>query len=46
MRYADYKDTPIPHLAGEVKTQLSRAQTFEGLVAQSKGLSPPTPLVP
>ena len=43
---ADYKNTPIQNLTGEVKTQLSRAQEFEGLVAQSIGQSPPTSLVP
>jgi hypothetical protein len=43
---ADYKDAPMPNLAGEVKTQLSRAQAFEGLVAQSNGQTPPTALAP
>jgi hypothetical protein len=43
---ADYKDTPIPNLFGEVKTQLSRAQAFERLVAQSKGQPPPPVLAP
>jgi hypothetical protein len=41
---ADYRDTPIANLASEVKTQLSRAQTFEGLVAQSNGSAPPAAL--
>jgi hypothetical protein len=43
---ADYKDTPIPNLAGEVRKQLSRAQRFEGLVAQSNGQAPPAGLPP
>jgi len=43
---ADYKDSPIPTLVREVKTQLTRAQTFEALVAQSDGQTPPTPLAP
>ena len=43
---ADYKDTPIPNLAREVKTQLSRAQGFEGLVAQSNGQAPSVALIP
>jgi hypothetical protein len=41
---ADYKATPIANLAREVKTQLSRAQAFEVLVAQSDGQAPPAPL--
>jgi hypothetical protein len=43
---ADYIDRVIPNLAGEVKTQLSRAQAFETLVAQSDGRTPPTALAP
>ena len=43
---ADYKDTSIPNLAGEVKRQLSRAQAFERLVAQRNGQPPPAPLAP
>lgn len=41
---ADYDPSRIPNLAGEVKMQLSRAQAFEGLVAQSNGQAPPAPL--
>jgi hypothetical protein len=41
---ADYKVAPIPNLAQEVKTQLSRARTFEELVAQSDGQPPPAAL--
>jgi len=43
---ADYKDTTIPNLATEVKTQLSRAQSFETLVAQSNGQTAPPALAP
>jgi hypothetical protein len=43
---ADYKNTPIPNLAIEVKTQLSRAQAFESLVAASNGQPPPPRLAP
>jgi hypothetical protein len=43
---ADYKDTLIPNLARADTTQLSRAQTFEGLVAQSTGQAPPPALTP
>ncbi len=43
---ADYKDTVIPNLASEVKTQLSRARAFETLVAQSDGQVPPAALAP
>ncbi len=43
---ADYKDTPIPNLAAEVKTQLSRAQAFETLVAHSNGQTAPPALAP
>lgn len=43
---ADYTDAPIPNLAREVRTQLSRAQAFEGLVAQSDGHAPPAALTP
>jgi hypothetical protein len=43
---ADYNDAPISNLAAEVRTQLSRAQVFEGLVAQSNGQTPPPVLPP
>lgn len=43
---ADYENSPIPNLAGEVRTQLSRAQKFEELVSQINGQRPPTPLAP
>ena len=43
---ADYKDSPIPNLAREVTTQLSRAQDIEGLLALSNGQTPPTALIP
>jgi hypothetical protein len=43
---ADYNDAAIPNLAREVKTQIARAQAFEGLVAQSNGQPPPSPLPP
>jgi hypothetical protein len=43
---ADYKGAVIPSLAVEVKTQLSRAQAFETLVAQSNGQTPPPALAP
>jgi hypothetical protein len=43
---ADYYDKPIANLAGEVRTQLDRAQKFERIVAQSNGQVPPTPLGP
>jgi hypothetical protein len=42
---ADYNDT-VPNLASQVKIQLSRAQAFETLVAQSNGTTPPAPLAP
>jgi hypothetical protein len=42
---ADYND-PVSNLAGKVKTQLSRAQEFETLVARSNGTTPPAPLGP
>ena len=42
---ADYKNT-VPNLAGAVRLQLGRAQTFEGLVAQSNGQAPPAALAP
>ena len=41
---ADYSENAIPNLAGEVMTQLTRAQRFEGLVAESNGKEPPTAL--
>lgn len=41
---ADYRDAPIPNLAPEVKVQLSRAQRFEAVVAQSTGNAPRPPL--
>jgi hypothetical protein len=44
--HADYEGTPIPNLAVQVKTQLSRAQKFESLVAQSDGQAPPAALAP
>lgn len=43
---ADYTGAPIPDLANEVKRQLNRAQAIEGLVAQTNGQQPPTPLAP
>jgi hypothetical protein len=43
---ADYYSGPIPNLASEVKRQLSRAQAFEGLVAQTAGQTPPASLAP
>ncbi len=43
---ADYKETLIPNLAREVRIQLSRAQAFEELVAQSNGQQPPPALSP
>jgi len=43
---ADYRGGVIPSLATEVKTQLSRAQAFETLVAQSNGQTPPATLPP
>jgi hypothetical protein len=43
---ADYKQTAMPNLAREVRTQLSRARAFEALVAQSNGQTPPTALAP
>jgi hypothetical protein len=43
---ADYNAAPIPNLAVEVRTQLARAQAFEGLVAQSNGQAPPSALPP
>jgi len=43
---ADYEDTPIPNLSGEVKRQLSRAQAFERLVARRNGQAPPEALAP
>ena len=43
---ADYSASPIQNLAAEVRTQLSRAQVFEGLVAQSNGQTPPPALPP
>jgi hypothetical protein len=43
---ADYYDAPILNLATEVKTQISRAQTFEALVATSNGQTPPAVLAP
>lgn len=42
----DYDDIPIPIMAGEVKTQLSRARAFKGLVAQSNGQTPRAALAP
>lgn len=44
--HADYDGAPIPDLAGQVKKQLSRAQVFERLVAQSNGQVPPAALAP
>jgi hypothetical protein len=41
---ADYYDTAIPSLSVEVQTQLSRAQRFEGFVANSNNQNPPPPL--
>ena len=43
---ADYKNAPIPNIALEVKKQLTRAQTFETLMAQVNGQQPPAPLAP
>jgi hypothetical protein len=43
---ADYKDAPIVNLPGEVRKQISRAQRFEALVAQSNGETPPAALAP
>jgi hypothetical protein len=41
---ADYYAAPIPNLALEVKTQVSRAQAFEGFVARIEGKAPPPAL--
>ena len=41
---ADYRDEPIPNLAGEVKDQLVRAQAFEAIIAKKNGLAPPVAL--
>lgn len=43
---ADYYAAPIPNLALEVKTQMSRAQAFEGFVARIEGKAPPPVLAP
>ncbi len=43
---ADYYDTLIPNLAGEVIKQLVKARDFEVLVAKSNGQQPPSPLGP
>ena len=43
---ADYRAMPIPSLAREVRTQLSRAQSIEALIALGKGQTPPTALKP
>lgn len=41
---ADYETAPIRNLAGEVKRQLTRAQVFEELMAQTNNQQPPDPL--
>ena len=43
---ADYEPVSIQNLAGRLQKQFSRAQVFEGLVAQSNGQQPPPPLGP
>ena len=44
---ADYEDAPIANLVPEVQRQISRAQEFEKLLAQSNGQPlPPSPESP